>query len=303
MNPANYVANGTNQFRITNPPSCFGLFNGNGALSGLFAKVTVVYQSGSACSSSLAAVPITVSNTTQFNQQAMPIMQIPSESIISHPSGQYSHWYNGFQNDQYIATSSVQGDYLTVRIGQPQGALVAQGIHPVSFTGPSTGSYYIHVNTNSNCGNDNQLRTITVNRVSALPIELLYFSGKPIDKSNLIYWATATEYNTTYFVVEKSENGITWSEIATLAAAGNSTQELHYDITDNLVKPIYNYYRLTQYDVDGTFETFNPIVINNKSSIKIVSRRTNMLGQDINENATGIIIEVYEDGTLIRTIK
>jgi len=303
MNPANYIANGTNQFRITNPPSCFGLFNGNGALSGLFAKVTVVYQSGSACSSSLAAVPITVSNTTQFNQQAMPIMQIPSESIISHPSGQYSHWYNGFQNDQYIATSSVQGDYLTVRMGQPQGALVAQGIHPVSFTGPTTGSYYIHVNTNSNCGTDNQLRTITVNRVSALPIELLYFSGKPIDKSNLIYWATATEHNTTHFVVEKSENGITWSELGTVAAAGNSTQELHYDVTDNAVKPIYNYYRLTQYDTDGAYETFDPIVLNNKTSIRIVARRTNLLGQDIDENDTGIILELYENGELIKIIK
>lgn len=303
LNPANYIANGTNQFRITNPPSCFGLFSGSGGLPGNFARVIVTYTIGSACSSSLAAFPITISNTTQFNQQAMPLMQQPTMTITQHPSGQYSHWYNGFQNDQYIATSSISTDYLTIRMGQPQGALVAQGTQPVSFTGPATGSYYIHVNTNGNCGNDNQLRTITVNRVSALPIELLHFSGKPIDKSNLIYWATATEHNTTHFIVEKSENGVTWSELGTVAAAGNSTQELHYDITDNAVKPIYNYYRLTQYDVDGAYETFDPILINNKSSIKIVTRRTNLLGQDIDENATGIILEIYEDGTLKRIIK
>ncbi len=85
MNPANYVANGTNQFRIINPPSCFGLFNGNGGLPGNFAKVIVTYTIGSACSSSLASFPITVSNTTQFNQQAMPIMQQPTMVINQHP--------------------------------------------------------------------------------------------------------------------------------------------------------------------------------------------------------------------------
>ena len=103
MNPANYISNGTNQFRITNPPSCFGLRNNNSGLSGSFARVIVSYQVGSACSSSLAAFPITVSNTTQFNQQAMPIMQQPTMTIQQHPSGQYAHWYNGFNNEQYIS--------------------------------------------------------------------------------------------------------------------------------------------------------------------------------------------------------
>ena len=132
---------------------------------------------------------------------------------------------------------------------------------------------------------------------------MLYFSGKKVDADNLIYWATATEHNTTHFVVEKSENGVSWFELATVAAAGNSTQELHYDVTDAAVKPTYNYYRLTQHDVDGAYEVFDPIIVNNKSSIKIVSRRTNLLGQDIGDDATGIVLEMYEDGTLKRVIK
>jgi len=48
---------------------------------------------------------------------------------------------------------------------------------------------------------------------------------------------------------------------------------------------------------------FDPIVINNKSSIRIVSRRTNLLGQDIDELATGIVIEIYENGEVVKTIK
>ncbi len=267
MNPANYIANGTNQFRVTNPPSCFGLFNGNGALSGLFAKVTVVYQSGSACSSSLASVPITVSNTTQFNQQSMPVMQVPSESIISHPSGQYSWWYNGFQNDQYIAISSVQGDYLTVRMGQPQGALVAQGTQPVSFTGPATGSYYIHVNTNSNCGTDNQLRTITVNRVSALPVELISFSGECNSGLVEINWKTATEHNSDYFEIMKSRDGQNWESLGKVESAGNSTEELSYDYVDPVGGEM-NYYKLLQFDIDGVSEEFGPIQVSCQKSSK-----------------------------------
>ncbi len=46
LNPGNFVSNGQNQFRIINPPSCFGLFNGNGGLPGSFARVTVNYTTG-----------------------------------------------------------------------------------------------------------------------------------------------------------------------------------------------------------------------------------------------------------------
>lgn len=259
MNPANYVANGTNQFRITNPPSCFGLFNGSGGLPGNFARVIVTYTVGSACSSSLAAFPITISNTTQFNQQAMPIMQQPTMTITQHPSGQYGHWYNGFQNDQYIATSSVSTDYLTVRMGQPQGSLVTQGTQPVSFNGPATGSYYIHVNTNSNCGNDNQLRTITVNRVSALPVELLSFDGTCADNFITLNWKTASEHNSNYFEIQKSRDGENWSTLTTVESAGNSTQELSYTTKDENTTDGNNYYKLLQFDVDGLFKEYGPI--------------------------------------------
>jgi hypothetical protein len=259
MNPTNYIANGTNQFRIINPPSCFGLFNGSGGLPGNFAKVIVTYTIGSACSSSLAAFPITISNTTQFNQQAMPIMQQPTMVITQHPSGQYAHWYNGFQNDQYIATSSVSTDYLTIRMGQPQGALVAQGTQPVSFNGPATGSYYIHVNTNSNCGNDNQLRTITVNRVSALPVELLSFDGSCNDNLITLNWRTSSEHNSQYFEIQKSRDGENWSSLTTVESAGNSTQELSYETKDHKAIDGNNYYKLIQYDIDGQFKEYGPI--------------------------------------------
>ena len=70
-----YVVGGANQFRI-NAPSCTGLFNGNGALSGQFARITVTYQSA-ACVSPLVPVLITV------NQAASPSAQNQTVSCMN----------------------------------------------------------------------------------------------------------------------------------------------------------------------------------------------------------------------------
>jgi hypothetical protein len=174
----------------------------------------------------------------------------------------------------------------------------------ISFYWPQTttdGSVRVTVSNSSNCGT--QVRFLNIITNGALPVELLYFEGKKAGNSNYLEWATATEHNSSHFVVEKSDDGFNWDKIGQLPSAGNSTQEIHYDLTDNNVSPVYNYYRLKQFDIDGVNKEYGPIVINNKSQIKIIAKRTNLIGQEVNENETGIIIEIYEDGTLIRTIK
>ena len=57
-----YVVGGANQFRI-NATNCMGLFNGNGSLSGQFARITVTYQ-GASCISPLVPVLITVNQAS-----------------------------------------------------------------------------------------------------------------------------------------------------------------------------------------------------------------------------------------------
>jgi hypothetical protein len=45
------------------------------------------------------------------------------------------------------------------------------------------------------------------------------------------------------------------------------------------------------------------IVINNELKHKEVIKRINQLGQDVNENMIGLIIEFYSDGTSNKIIK
>jgi len=243
-------------------------------------------------------------NTIAYGTQFMPVLGgAPFESVYCQFAGEYSTWYNSILNTPYVVTSSVPTDWITIRRGTYNGPVVATGTGIVNFTSPIMGTIFIHINTNSYCATQSSCRNISVSRISALPVELLYFEGEKNGNSNYLEWATATEHNSSHFRVEKSDDGFNWDKIGQVPAAMNSTQEIHYDLTDNNVSPIYNYYRLKQFDIDGASKDYGPIVINNKSQIKIIAKRINLIGQEVDENETGIIIEIYEDGTLIRTIK
>jgi hypothetical protein len=139
--------------------------------------------------------------------------------------------------------------------------------------------------------------------MSALPIELLSFEGKKQVNSNMLYWSTASEYNTNYFIIEKSDDGVEWIGIGQVQSAGNSTQKLDYSLEDKDVSQVINYYRLHQYDIDGVNEVFGPIAINNRDNIKIIAKTINTAGQEVGPNTTGIIIEIYTDGTIRRVIR
>ena len=239
----------------------------------------------------------TSQTTVTVNPSVGFVSQISGNSVIIAGTGEtYSITPTANASYQWAYTESITAP-LWINIPN-------SNVASITFTWPQTttdGSARVIVSNANGCGT--QTRFFNIITGGALPIELLYFVGKKLDKHNLIYWVTSSEHNTTHFVIDKSENGITWRELTIIAAAGNSTHELYYETIDSDVKPIYNYYRLTQYDIDGAFEIFDPIAINNKSEIKIIAKRTNLLGQDINENTTGIIIEIYEDGTISKTIK
>ncbi|MFN5032730.1 MAG: T9SS type A sorting domain-containing protein, partial [Flavobacteriia bacterium] len=94
---------------------------------------------------------------------------------------------------------------------------------------------------------------------TALPVELIQFSGEKVDEDNLLTWKTATEHNNDYFTLERSADGFIFEAIATIAAAGNSTTEKLYSQFD--IDPFrgVSYYRLKQTDINGSFSYSNTI--------------------------------------------
>ena len=94
-----------------------------------------------------------------------------------------------------------------------------------------------------------------------LPVELLSFTGWNQGTVNRLQWKTASEKNTEVFEIQKSIDGANWNAIGQKAAAGNSTQPLTYDFTDNLPVLGNNYYRLKIIDFDNSFNFSNIINI------------------------------------------
>ena len=103
--------------------------------------------------------------------------------------------------------------------------------------------------------------------------------------------------------IEISIDGSEYRSIGQVQAAGNSTIKQDYKWVDATPSNSFNYYRLVQFDVDGANDIYGPVLIDNRNKVSKIIKRVNMMGQEVNENAKGVIIEIYEDGTMIRTIK
>lgn len=116
--------------------------------------------------------------------------------------------------------------------------------------------------------------TITV--TGSLPVDLINFNVSAT-KNNLalISWNTVTEQNSAYFSVKKSYDGNTFTEIARVNAAGNSTVLKAYSYTDNSVDAVnkYLYYSIETVDKDGRRE-LSPIKLfkNNSALPKLIAK-------------------------------
>ncbi len=107
---------------------------------------------------------------------------------------------------------------------------------------------------------NNQRFTIgSVDAISTpLPIELIDFQAKKTKGNNvLLSWQTATDLNNDYFALERSVDGRNWIELEKIKGAGNSTTTLDYNYVDTRPNQGQNYYRLCQFDFDGSREEFN----------------------------------------------
>ncbi len=92
-----------------------------------------------------------------------------------------------------------------------------------------------------------------VNCTSSLPVELLRFNVTKADNHVICNWETASELNCDYFILERSSDGMNFEPYGQLDGAGTSTQVHTYTLYDS--SPItdgVSYYRLAQYDFDGT---------------------------------------------------
>ena len=252
--------------------------------------------------------PVPCVNNFEFSTNNMPTIsnQIVSSECIGFPvvsNGQFTDEYTIWENVQmgavYQFSSSNNTDWITIRSGTPTGPVVEFGETDLLFTAILPGPYYVHLNSDPSCGNDGGCRDIEMELITALPIELKDFTAKKdsVLIQNNIEWSTYTERNNDYFTIERSADGINWTEIVTVNGAGSTTEEQKYTYSDrNFERNTINYYRLSQTDYDGTKSIEGIKSVNNQIE-RLLIKKVNLLGQEVDDTYKGIVIKVYSDNT------
>ena len=141
--------------------------------------------------------------------------------------------------------------------------------------------------------------------ITVLPVEIGAFKGIKAPEGNLLYWYTLSERDADYFLIERSTDGKKWTEVGTIDAVGNSTEINEYQLIDVSFASDMNYYRLVQFDNDGTKTKHTHIVsIDNRDigEVELVGIY-NLLGQKVDANFSGVQIRLYSDGTTQRVYR
>ena len=90
-----------------------------------------------------------------------------------------------------------------------------------------------------------------------LPLELLNFNGRRSNDMIKLQWQTAQEVNTRSFIIERSNDGINFIGIATIAAKGNGNNSYGYNDVFSFSNTLY--YRLKMTDLDNRYKYSNII--------------------------------------------
>ena len=202
------------------------------------------------------------------------------DSITIHPGGvpviDFEMSTCNYFSDSLIVTvfaSDVSGDSLSFTWTNNARDTLGSGgdffIESDSFSSTlividTSGDYtnqLFSVSVSNNCGNS----VLPFNCSVALPINLVAFEGEWKESNVLLEWSTASERNNDFFTVERSSDGIDFSDIAQIKGAGNSDEILNYSFLDELHYLDQNattlYYRLKQTDFDGQYAYSDIIVV------------------------------------------
>lgn len=132
------------------------------------------------------------------------------------------------------------------------------------------------------------------------------FTAEEIGACNKISWVTATESNIDYYLLEKSTDGICFELLTITNGACSSSHTLEYYTKDYEVKKVINYYRLSEFNMDGLQTIIGMVSIDNRLKANLqkeIAYKTNIMNQKIDDTYSGIVIIIYTDNSFIRTIQ
>ena len=101
-------------------------------------------------------------NVFPYGSAVAPSVVNATATIFCNFAEEWGTWSSCLSGNAYRVTSTIATDFITVRSGSSGGPVVAKGVQPLSFSPSTSGTLYIHINTNSSCGTQQSCRDITM---------------------------------------------------------------------------------------------------------------------------------------------
>jgi len=150
--------------------------------------------------------------------------------------------------------------------------------------------YTLNVTDTAGCSTF-KTATLTVATCPVLSVDLVSFTVTKLRNRSFIQWKTASEYNNSYFDIERLNLSGDWSTIESIAAAnqGNNLSIHSYEYIDYSPWIGKNYYRIKIVDQNGSFEYSDVRLVDFSESIGQVLMHPNpadsKITLSINNNA------------------
>lgn len=151
---------------------------------------------------------------------------------------------NPLYNNGLIGAQYWAGGWLPDNANLGSAAAVTSGVGSVTASGLSTFGPWV-------------LSSL----LSPLPIELISFEGKCSGDNVILSWCTASESNSDYFSIEQSVDGLDFTTVGSIGAAGTSGEKHCYQYKVAAIADGITYFRLRETDKNSRSETFQIISV------------------------------------------
>lgn len=158
------------------------------------------------------------------------------------------------------------------------------------------GTYAFEFKVTNSLGLDGLDTIFVYNGERVLPVNLTEFNAQKNTAGVLLHWITATELNVASFEIEKSREGIDFTQLGTIEASNQTLAK--YNFTDLNPEEGNNFYRLKMIDKDGSFE-YSKII-----SINYTDKRFGRISiERAFATSSQLQLQVYSEKTEIVTLK
>jgi PKD repeat protein len=212
------------------------------------------FKTGVNTLSSLRQIKVASNDTiwVQYIRNGLTTRQIAYTSLFSAFFKDTVHTDTAFFNNQSKGYNLIYswnfGDGNTDSTRNPLHKYAAMGMYFVTLTV-----------TDAEGRIQTYTQTVIINSLGSLPVEWLIFNGENAEEGNILRWKTAKEVNNEQFVVERSTDGASFTDIGRVVAEKNVQDQHNYQFMD--IHPVFGkqYYRIRQIDIDGQFSHSNTI--------------------------------------------